>query len=52
MKIEDTPEGVMLTTTDTQLSRDIGEALESAFGGKANYSYSYDQEMIRVYWKL
>ena len=50
MKVEDTPEGVMLTTTDTQLACEIGDALHDAFGGMANYSTTNSQEMARVHW--
>ena len=50
MKVEDTPEGVMLTTTDTQLAREIGDALHDAFGGMANCSTTNSQEMARVHW--
>lgn len=50
MKVQDTPEGVMLTTTDGLLAREIGGALHETFGGKANFSQTDSHEMVRVHW--
>lgn len=51
MRTDDTPEGVMLTTTDTDLAREIGVALEATYGGTANYSLENEREMLRVHWQ-
>ena len=50
MKTEDTTEGVMFTTTDTHLARDIGGALHDAYGGDVNYTFADAKEMLRVHW--
>jgi hypothetical protein len=50
MRSSDTPEGVLLTTTDTHLARQIGAELRDTYGGTVNFSYESDQEMLRVYW--
>lgn len=50
MRTDDTPEGVMLTTTDTHLAREIGDALHDAYGGMVNYSFADSQDMLRVHW--
>jgi len=50
MKAEDTPEGVMFTTTDTHLAREIGGALHDAYGGNVNYSFADARDLLRVYW--
>jgi hypothetical protein len=50
MKADDTPEGVMFTTTDTQLAREIGGALHDAYGGKVCCSFADTQELVRVHW--
>jgi len=50
MSAADTPEGVLLTTTDTHLAREIGTALHESYGGALNFSYESDHEMVRVHW--
>jgi NMD protein affecting ribosome stability and mRNA decay len=53
MTADDTPEGVLLTTTDAHLAREIGDALHDTYGGRVSYSNSFGdaQELLRVYWK-
>ena len=48
---EDTPEGVMFTTTDIHLAREIGDALHAAYGGEVSFHCADEQDLLRVHWK-
>lgn len=50
MRCSYTPEGVLLTTSDTDLARQIGNELRDTFGGTVSFSCESDQEMLRVDW--
>ena len=50
MGIEDVEGGVQITTTDTHLARDIGEAVHSAYKGDLEYHYNMEQNLLRVHW--
>lgn len=50
MDIEDTADGLMVTTTDMHLARGIGEALHKAYQGELEYHYNPDQALLRVSW--
>jgi len=50
MGIEDTSEGVVVTTTDTHLARDIAEALHNAYKGDLDYHYNKDDNLLRASW--
>jgi len=50
MAIEDVKDGVLVTTTDTHLARDIGEALHSAYKGELEYHYNKEENLLRVQW--
>ena len=50
MGIEDTSEGVVVTTTDTHLARDIAEALYNAYKGDLDYHYNKDENLLRANW--
>lgn len=50
MGSSDTPEGVLLTTTDTDLAQEFGTALRDDYGGAVNFSYESDHELLRVHW--
>ena len=50
MKIEDRPEGLVLSTTDTHLPRRIGEALKHAHHGELTVHYEKDEEFVRITW--
>ncbi len=50
MGIEDVQEGVLITTTDTHLARDIGEAVHSAYKGRLEYHYNKEENLLRVHW--
>ena len=51
MAIERVDDGLMITTTDNHLARDIGEAIHSACKGELSYHYNKDQNMLRVEWR-
>jgi NMD protein affecting ribosome stability and mRNA decay len=51
MNVADTPEGVTVTTTDTHLARELGQALHDAYDGKLIYSPADGQKLLRVHWK-
>ena len=51
MSIEDRPEeGIVVSTTDTHLPRQIGEALKHAYHGELTVKYDQDEEFVRVTW--
>lgn len=50
MAIEDVDEGVQITTTDTHLARDIGEAVHAAYKGELEYHYNKEENLLRVRW--
>ena len=50
MTIENRPEGLVVTTTDTHLPRRIGEALKHAHHGALAVHYDKDEEFVRVMW--
>ena len=51
MAIEDTREGLQVTTTDSHLARGIGEALHDAYKGDLKLRYSRDEDLLRAVWK-
>jgi hypothetical protein len=50
MDIEDIDDGVLVTTTDIHLARDIGEAMDAAYKGELEYHYNKDENLLRVLW--
>lgn len=50
MDIEDTADGLMVTTTDIHLARGIGEAIHHAYQGELEFHYNPDQNLLRVSW--
>jgi NMD protein affecting ribosome stability and mRNA decay len=50
MAIEEKPEGVVVSATDTHLPRAIGEALKHAYHGELTVKYDQDEEFVRVTW--
>lgn len=50
MAIADVEDGTLITTTDTHLARDIGEALHAAYKGKLEYHYNKEENLLRVLW--
>jgi NMD protein affecting ribosome stability and mRNA decay len=50
MGIEDTAEGVLVTTTDTHLARDIAEAVYHAHKGELEFHYNKEDNLLRANW--
>jgi len=50
MAVEDVGQGVLITTTDTHLARDIGEAVHAAYKGELEYHYNKEENLLRVQW--
>lgn len=50
MAIEDESGGILVTTTDIHLARDLGEALHHAYQGELEYFYSESENLLRVHW--
>jgi NMD protein affecting ribosome stability and mRNA decay len=50
MKVVDTEEGILITTTDVHLARGIGDALHHAYHGTLDYHYNPEQTLLRVLW--
>ena len=51
MAIEDTSDGVLVTTTDIHLARDLGEALHHAYQGDLEFHYNDAENRLRVHWR-
>ena len=51
MSIDDKSDGVEVATTDSQLARSIGEALQNAYKGDLKVRYSRDENLVRATWK-
>lgn len=50
MALSDTAEGMLVTTTDAHLARDLGVALQNACQGELESNYAEDENMVRVLW--
>jgi NMD protein affecting ribosome stability and mRNA decay len=50
MMIKEVEEGLLITTTDMRLARNIGEAVQSANKGELEYHYNKAENLLRVYW--
>jgi NMD protein affecting ribosome stability and mRNA decay len=50
MAIEDTAEGILVTTTDTHLARDFAEALFDAWKGDLEFHYNKEENLLRATW--
>jgi len=50
MAIEDTRDGILVTTTDAHLARNIAEALHNSFKGELEYHYNKEENLLRVNW--
>ena len=51
MGIEDTKDGVQVTTADSHLARGIGHALLENYKGDLKMRYSRDENLVRATWK-
>lgn len=50
MEIDEEGGEVMVTTTDINLARNIGDALHHAYKGDLEYHYNSEQNLLRVDW--
>ncbi|HVB49879.1 MAG TPA: BCAM0308 family protein [Burkholderiales bacterium] len=50
MAIENTTDGILVTTTDAHLARNIAEALHNSFKGELEYHYNKEENLLRVNW--
>lgn len=50
MAIEDAEGGLLVTTTDSHLARQLGDALHSAHKGELEYHYNDSENLLRVNW--
>ncbi|MGB7540433.1 MAG: BCAM0308 family protein [Burkholderiales bacterium] len=50
MAIKDIEAGLLITTTDMNLARNIGEAVNSAYKGELEYHYNKAENLLRVFW--
>ena len=48
--VENVPDGIQVSTTDTHLARAIGEAVREAFHGTLELNYSRDENLLRAVW--
>lgn len=44
-------EGILVTTTDIHLARDLGEALHHAYHGELEFHYNEAEKLLRVHWR-
>jgi len=51
MAIDDEAGGILVTTTDMHLARDLGEALHHAHQGELEYHYNEGENLLRVHWQ-
>lgn len=51
MVIREEAEGVLITTTDAGLARNIGDALQRAYEGELEYQYTDEESLLRVSWR-
>lgn len=47
---EDESGGLLITTTDIHLARDLGEALHDAYQGALEFHYNEAENLLRVHW--
>jgi NMD protein affecting ribosome stability and mRNA decay len=43
--------GIVITTTDIHLARDMGDALHKAYHGKLDFHYNEAENLLRVHWQ-
>jgi hypothetical protein len=51
MRIREEENGILITTTDPDLARAIGEAIHHAYRGELDYDYVEDTRLLRVRWQ-
>ncbi len=50
MSITDSADGMVVTTTDTHLARDIAQALHHAYKGEFEFRYGKEESLLRATW--
>ncbi len=50
MGIEEQDDSVLVTTTDMQLARAMGDAVHDAYQGEIDYRYTEESNILRVNW--
>ena len=50
MEIEEQKDGVLITLTDSHLTRGIGEAVNKAYQGDLDFKYTDEDTLLRVTW--
>jgi NMD protein affecting ribosome stability and mRNA decay len=50
MAIEDVEDGVLVTTTDTHLARNIAESVQAAYKGELDFHYNREENLLRATW--
>lgn len=50
MAIEEEADGILVTTTDMHLARDLGAALHHAYQGELAFHYNEAENLLRVNW--
>ena len=51
MAVEEEAGGVLVTTTDIHLARNLVEALHHAYQGNLDFHYNEAENLLRVYWE-
>lgn len=50
MAIENTKDGVLVTTTDSHLARDVAVRLHDAYKGELEFHYNKEENLLRATW--
>jgi NMD protein affecting ribosome stability and mRNA decay len=50
MAVVDSADGVMVTTTDAHLARDLAQALQHAYKGELEFHYNKEDNLLRATW--
>lgn len=48
---ENDPDGILVTTTEIHLARELGEALHDAYRGELEFCYNDAEQLLRVHWR-
>lgn len=51
IKIEESIDSTLVTTTDIHLVRGMGDAIHHAYQGDLEFHYNPEENRLRVYWK-
>ena len=51
MAIENTKDGVLVTTTDSHLARDVAVRLHDAYKGDLEFRYNKEENLVRATWQ-